>query len=134
VTGEEAGCEGVVDREARSSLAGTQSPPPALPPLPRMQRRLNMQQPRQQRQRQGQQQHAGASGGCSSAGAADIASTGAGKAEAADGCGDDAAEGGAPRVRSTRRCNSSCGHGRHANFWSRVSVNAICRPSWAVSG
>jgi hypothetical protein len=22
------------------------------------------------------------------------------------------------------RCNSSCGHGRHANFWSRVSYSS----------
>jgi hypothetical protein len=25
------------------------------------------------------------------------------------------------RPGSKMRCNSTCGHGRHANFWSRVS-------------
>jgi hypothetical protein len=136
----EARLEVVGQQEPASSSAGLQSPPPALPPLPRMQRRLNMQPPLpQQRQQPGsngrldeqqQRPRPGAAGNRGRSGAAGAAAEAPGSAAAAgqeqeEGEEDAAGGSAAPRVRSTRRCNSSCGHGRHANFWSRVS-ECVC--------
>lgn len=136
---EEARAGFVEDREPRSSLSGLQSPPPSLPPLPHMQRRLNMQQQQpqaasQQQQHSGlvgsrQQQHSGNASGRNRAGSTDAPAAPNSAAAAADD-GDDAGDSTAPRVRSTRRCNSSCGHGRHANFWSRVSQQG----AWMIQG
>lgn len=114
-----AGAGFVEDREPRSSLSGLQSPPPSLPPLPHMQRRLNMQQQPQAAGQQQQQQHRGNASGRNRAGSNDAPAAPNSPAATADD-GRDAGDSTAPRVRSTRRCNSSCGHGRHANFWSRV--------------
>jgi len=117
-----------IDAESRGSVGGVQSPPPSLPPLPRLQRRLHM-QPHMQRAGTGNQQ---CSGAVSGSGSRPSRQPGAhGEAWGGDTSAEDAAGGGAEdggeRSRSVGklRCNSSCGHGRHANFWSRVSVQSV---------
>lgn len=116
-----------IDAESRGSVGGVQSPPPSLPPLPRLQRRLHM-QPHGQRAGTGGQQGSGVVSGSASRPSRQPRAS-------ADACGEDTstedaaggAEDGGQRSRSVSklRCNSSCGHGRHANFWSRVSRHSV---------
>jgi hypothetical protein len=114
--------DGSIRTSEPGSTQGMQSPPAGLPPVPRAQRQLRMQQ---RGSTDGAQQPPGAPGSSTSNASTGAAAAAAGDAAAgaADANADaDAADGPTrPRSASKMRCNSSCGHGRHANFWSRVS-------------
>jgi hypothetical protein len=128
---EEEAAAGDSQPEPRGSLSGVQSPPPSLPPLPRMQRRFQA-QPEQRESSDGteQQQHLGEPASSAGPGSRHVSRTNgqAAAVRAAGASPEDPADGEADsrpaRARSVDklRCNSSCGHGRHANFWSRVSA------------